>query len=232
MLTKLKALFENKYFDNPIELALCRTVGRKTGATIYRKNRWRILIDHHAGDHCGTKACLVSPMYREFFSKLKFGPNPRILDVGGNGGGFVLLCADIFGELGVAVSLKFNPSTFRRLWYDLKSNLNHDIVVLNAAASDADGELVVPDLAGSTSAKIGEQVQEGKGVTITKVTFDSLAEQYFDGQKIDLCKINIEGSEFDFLVNGRGELLTKAGLEVTAKADPMHGDVRLYQRLA
>ncbi len=255
MKSKLKALWENWYFDNPVELFCCRLFGRRTGLTVYRKGEWRVLIDHIAGDQSGTKECLVSPMYRDLLAHVEISKRPRILDVGGNGGGFVLLCRELFGELGETVSIEFNPDTFRRLWFNLKSNVSNDIVVLNAAAAGADGSLTVADEKGSTSAKAGVSDIGSREVKIETITLDTVLKRFPAEATIDLCKIDIEGAEFDFLlseyavqlsriqnliieihpVEGRatGEIesrFSEVGLELVATANEVHGDVRLYSR--
>jgi FkbM family methyltransferase len=254
---KLSALLENRVFDNFFELVACRALGRRTGLTVYRLGEKRILVDHEAGDQSGTKKCLVSGMYRDLLEQIELPERPNIIDLGGNGGGFTLLCELEFGPLGQVLSVEFNPDTYRRLWFNLKSNVSHEIEVLNAAVAGEDGIRVVADRKGSTSDRPENTDADSGGVEIEAITLDSLIERYFEGVEIDLCKMDIEGAEYESLLSPRAskldrirnliieihpsreyaaaqleERLAQAGFELKAqtRAAEEDGDVRLYCR--
>ncbi|MFV0338855.1 MAG: FkbM family methyltransferase [Chthoniobacterales bacterium] len=256
LISKTRALADAFQFENAISILLSRVFSRSNGLVIYQWKGTRILIDHQAGDQSGTKACLVSDMYRDFLNQIPKNKRPNILDIGGNGGGFVLLCQSIFRELGRVVSVEFNPDTFCRLWYNLKSNIGHDTIVLNAAAAGEDGVLNVANKQGSTSAKVVETQDKENSISIEKICLDTLISK-FDSEKINIAKIDIEGSEFDLLLSEQSSLLsriqyliieihsvsghetkeieerlTSAGFKLLGKANPKHGDVRFYQKVS
>lgn len=232
MREKLIALLENRRFDNFVELIACRVLGRRTGLTVYGLGEKRIIVDHVAGDQSGTKKCLVSGMYRDLLEQIELPGKPNILDLGGNGGGFTLLCELEFGPLGRVLSVEFNPDTYRRLWFNLKSNVSHRVEILNAAVAGEDGTLVVADRKGSTSDRPATTVTPG-GVEIEAITLDTLLERYFEGLEIDLCKIDIEGAEYETLLSPRATGLDRIRnliIEIHPSLD--HSTAQLEQRFA
>jgi FkbM family methyltransferase len=199
-LSGLKALLQ---FDNWPMLILARTFDRPTGLITYRKGPLEILVDHHGGDENGTRACLVSDMYRKHLSTLGTARPLSVLDLGANGGGFpLLLLLDGF-EVAHAVCVEMNPSTALRLRVNLDTNLNGHAIGINAAVCGAaeEPEILLERSRGSTGLSIYEDrtPETENHVSVPTVTMSALCERHFPDTSIDICKIDIEGAEYDAL---------------------------------
>jgi hypothetical protein len=83
---RLRAIWR---FDNRIELFLNRILYRNFGLNIYRMKGMDILVNHSAGDECGAREVLISPMYQQFFINMKMTSPINVLDFGANGVGFL-----------------------------------------------------------------------------------------------------------------------------------------------
>ena len=81
-------------FDNSLELILNRTFFRKFGVNIYRMKGMQIIIDHEGGDENGTRAALVTDMYKKHLNKLSPEKPINVLDLGANGGSTFAYCDD------------------------------------------------------------------------------------------------------------------------------------------
>lgn len=206
----LKALLQ---FDNWPMLILARTFDRSTGLVAYRKGPLQILIDHDGGDENGTRNCLISDMYRKYLTPIGAGKPVRVLDLGANGGGFpLLLLLDGF-EVVQAVCIEMNPSTALRLRLNLETNLDGRAIGINAAVcgSDAAPEILIKRSRGSTGLSMYEDKSTAAAdhVVVPTVTMAALCERYFPDTSIDICKIDIEGAEYEALGAAPDAVLNK-----------------------
>ncbi len=199
LLTKVNGLREVWKFDNRVWLTLTKTLFRQEKLQVYRYKGLDILIDHAAGDANGAREVLTSPMYRQFLPKLKFDGPANVLDLGANNGGFPLLLATSGIELKKVVSVELNPRTHTRLYFNLTRNLDCDIVALNAALCGKETSLEVTLGDGSVSDSIySNNINvSGKVYKIKGLTFDNLCDRYFNDEVIDICKMDVEGAEFE-----------------------------------
>lgn len=186
-------------FDNRWQLLLSRLFFREQGLNIYRLRGMNILVDHQAGDESGTRHVLVSSMYQQFLPQMTFAKPINVLDLGANGGGFALMLKQSGVALKKVVAVEFNPNTYSRLHFNLTQNLDCDIVALNAAAVGEAKSLRLHVGQGGTSDNIYQPLssENAKTVTIEGLTIDDLYNRYFDGETIDLCKMDIEGAEHE-----------------------------------
>src|SRR5262249_11392093 len=102
----IRAIF---MFDNWPVLLLERLFNRKAGLLIYRTKGMEILMDHLGGDCNGTRACLTTDMYSRYLPHLALHPPIRVLDLGANGGGFLLMLRAAKVEVAQAVCVEMNP---------------------------------------------------------------------------------------------------------------------------
>ena len=199
--TKINGLKEVWKFDNRWSLMLTKTLFPGEKLHIYRYKGIELLNDHAAGDANGARDVLLSPMYRRFFSQMKFDGAINVLDLGANNGGFPLLLKAEGLKLKKVVSVELNPKTFSRLRFNLERNLNGKIIALNAALCGEGGWLEVSLGAGSTADNIYEigEGSRGEKYRIKGLTFDEIYAEYFENETIDICKIDVEGAEFEVL---------------------------------
>jgi FkbM family methyltransferase len=207
----LEAIFA---FDNWPMLFLGRVFDRKTGFVAYRKKGFDILVDHRSGDQCGTRMCIATDMYRKYLPSFELTGPIRVLDLGANGGGFPLMLSIAGIELERAVCVEMNPLTFHRLQLNLATNLGDKAVAINAAvcAMPQDTEILMRPTRGGTGDSIYHNSiasVASSQVSVHTTTLQALYDRYFEGEFIDLCKIDIEGEEFDILAAASDELLCK-----------------------
>jgi len=206
----LRALLQ---FDNWPMLVFSRTFDRKTGLVTYRKGTLEILVDHHGGDQNGTRACIVSDMYQKHLSAMTTNGSVRVLDLGANGGGFPLMLLLNGFDVAQAVCVEMNPSTALRLCVNLETNLNGRAIGINAAVCglNAEREILLERSRGST----GLSMDTNRGsetephVSVPAITIGDLCDRYFPDNPIDICKIDIEGAEYDALEATPDSILNK-----------------------
>lgn len=190
-------------FDNWPTLLSARLFDREAGFVAYHKKGMDILIDHCGGDETGTRACIVSDMYRKFLPKLKMPSEITVFDLGANGGGFPLMLRLEGLKIKKVVSVEANPLTFLRLQINLATNLQAVATALNAAVCGGqEGELIQFKAGrGSTSDSIFSHADDDPLplVSVATITLQKLYESYGAGQPIDLCKIDIEAAEYEVI---------------------------------
>jgi FkbM family methyltransferase len=206
----LKALLQ---FDNWPMLVLARLFDRRTGLVTYRKGDLEVLVDHHGGDENGTRNCLVSDMYRKHLRGITAKDGVRVLDLGANGGGFPLLLLLSGFDVVQAVCVEMNPPTALRLLVNLNTNLGGRAIGVNAAVcgENAEPEILLERSRGSTGLSI--YANRGRAtephIAVPTITIGALCERYFPNASIDICKIDIEGAEYDGLAATPDAVLAK-----------------------
>jgi FkbM family methyltransferase len=209
-LAGLRILFQ---FDNWPVLILGRLLDRRTGLVTYRKKDLEILIDHRGGDENGTRSCLTSDMYRKHLRHISANRPVRVLDLGANGGGFPLLLQLEAFDLDQVVCVEMNRSTFLRLLINLSTNLSGNVVGLNAAVCGmpVGSEIRLRASRGGTALSISaDRTDPGApGVDVSTTTLAALCAEYFPDHDIDICKIDIEGAEYEVLDGSPDAVLRK-----------------------
>jgi FkbM family methyltransferase len=199
-------------FDNWPALLLGRLLHRSAGLLVYRKDNLEILIDHRGGDENGTRACIVSSMYRRYVPLLNLGRPANVLDIGANGGGFPLMLKLSGVQLASVVCIEMNPATYSRLLLNVQSNLGFSAVAINAAVCGTGSEPEIflrPSRGGTGYNIIGDHIagEASPHVAVKTTTLESLCARHFRGQSVDICKIDIEGAEYDVLSSTCDDLL-------------------------
>ncbi|HEY1984426.1 MAG TPA: FkbM family methyltransferase [Terracidiphilus sp.] len=199
-------------FDNWPILLLGRLLYRETGLVVYCKKNLEILVDHLGGDENGTRECIVGNMYRKYVPLFHFPEPARVLDIGANGGGFPLMLMLEGVKLASVVSVEMNPVTYSRLLINLTNNIGPSTAI-NAAVSGADAPatiLLTPSRGGTGYAMNSNSASASTPhVAVKTTTLESLCDEYFRGQDIDICKIDIEGAEYDVLDSTHDDLLRR-----------------------
>lgn len=189
-------------FDRVLFTLCQRLLGRRLGWTIYSKGRLKFLVDHHAGDQCGTRDCIAGPMYRELFKEMQLPRQLRLLDLGSNGGGFPLLCLDLGFELANLTCVEVNPFTHSRLSLNIRQNVGLRPKILNVAVGGHPRELTLSFPSGGTGFSIYGSANSvtNEEAIIEVLTFDEIMRRGFGDGAVDLCKMDVEGAEYEILL--------------------------------
>lgn len=199
---KIAGLREIWHFDNRWELIYERLFNAGGPVSVYRIGGMRVLVDHAAGDANGAREVLTSDMYRRFFPLIDTTTPINVLDIGANNGGFPLLLRLEKIRIQRLVSVEFNPKTFARLHTNIDTNLDDiDFELVNAAVCGENRAISVPETETGTSDSIYTDQESANGLTVEGITFDELYQRTFSGRVIDVCKMDIEGAEFEIFSN-------------------------------
>lgn len=195
-------------FDNRLSLLVDRILFR-SDLVLYRYRGMWILVDHTGGDANGVRACLTSRMYRQFLSMVELPPRPTVLDIGANGGGFGLLLASCGLTPSFLGCAEMNPSVHVRLQYNLRRNLDGELYLANVAIAGRSGSVTQKFGCGDTGERLrlaAEDAVESSPPesldrqTVEIWTFDKFVDEALSANaSIDMCKIDIEGAEFEML---------------------------------
>jgi len=211
--TRLGGLHAILGFDNWPALLLGRLFDRKTGFVGYRKGDLEFLVDHRGGDQNGTRMCIASDMYRRYIPFFKLPKPVKILDLGASGGGFPLMLRVEGIPVDRAVCVEMNPLTCMRLGLNLATNLGFSAVAINAAvcAMPEGSEVYLEQSRGDTGRGLfNSQVDSSMpAVSVRTTTFQTLYDKYFKDGLVDICKIDIEGAEYEALESTADQVLTK-----------------------
>jgi FkbM family methyltransferase len=198
---KINGLREIWHFDNRWHLLVSRLFFRHERVIIYRLKGMNILVDHLAGDANGAREVIVSPMYRQFIPGMRLEQPINVLDIGANNGGFPLMLRSQEISLKKLACVEFNPNTFSRLRFNIERNLTCDFVGINAAICGRPqafelylGEGDAGDSIYQRGDAFGRQLYQVKGMT-----FDDIYSSTFGEEVVDVCKIDVEGAEYEVL---------------------------------
>ena len=200
-------------FDNWPMLVLERICDRKTGLVVYRKKGFDILVDHLGGDQCGTRMCIATDMYRKYLPHFQLKGPIRVLDLGANGGGFPLMLRIEGIDVERAVCVEMNPLTYQRLLLNLTTNLGRTAVAINAAVCDMPEGTEIPITL--TRGGTGDSLTHNRALSsasefsVPTTNLQKLFDRYFQDKLVDLCKIDIEGSEFELFASAPDSLLRR-----------------------
>lgn len=196
---KIRGLKEVWAFDNHWWLTMTKAFFRKENLQVYRYKGVEIIVDHAGGDANGAREVLTSPMYKRFLPKMKLNGPVNVLDLGANNGGFPILLQTSGVRLKKVVSVEFNPQTFVRLHFNLTRNLEGEVFPVNSALCGERRKLRLSLGKGSVSDSIYAENREpgSKEFEIDGGTLDDFLDSYFPDEVVDICKIDVEGAEFE-----------------------------------
>lgn len=204
--TKISGFFECLRFDNALQLVAARMLFRKTRFVPHRLGDAQFIADQLGGDECGLRPCLVGGMYDPFLeaSGIWHAQTPwNVADIGANAGGFSLKFAARGGSIAKIAAVEMNPLTCSRMRLNLLTNFGPKAVALNAAIGGRSSTLDVPFSFGGTGDSIGAKPRSNAGYfRVPMVTLDGFLDSEFAGSRVDLLKMDIEGSEWDILGSG------------------------------
>jgi FkbM family methyltransferase len=197
---KINGIKEMWKFDNRIQLIFNRIIFPKEDLSIYRIKNVEFLNDHANGDSNGARDVLTSPMYQNFLKTLQFSKPINVLDLGSNNGGFALLVKLTGFQVKKLVCVEVNPKTFSRLRFNIERNFDCELHLLNIALCGENKDLFLSFDKGDVGNSIYQNGNESSQQKIQGINFDEIVRLNFDDEKVDICKIDVEGAEFDMFL--------------------------------
>jgi FkbM family methyltransferase len=194
---KVNGLRELWQFDNRWHLIFSRLFFPHEKINIYRYKGLEILTDHSAGDANGAREVLTTPMYRQYLAQMDLNGPLNVLDIGSNNGGFPLLLRSEGLAFKKLTCVEMNPKTFSRLRFNVERNFECEAELINGAVCGQRQVLEVQLGEGSAGDSLYEKTQGGRTREIQGYVFDEIFTRGFGDEIVDLCKIDIEGAEFE-----------------------------------
>ena len=196
--TKFDGLRQIWQFDNRYQLLFDRIFFPSQNLVTYRYKGLEFLTDLEGGDANGAREVLATDMYRQFLPKMDLPSSISVFRCQANNGGFPLLLLSEGFQLKTVVCVELNPRTFSRMRFNVERNTDCKFYPINAAVCGENKDLNVSLGKGGVGDNIfGENVSEGLEYSIAGKTFDAIYEETFGDEQVDLCKIDIEGAEFE-----------------------------------
>lgn len=125
-----------------------------------------------------------------------------VVDVGAGIGAETLVFSKLVGPTGRVVSIEAHPRTYERLVLLCRANSMDNVIPLQVATGNADGEVAISDTSNHMRNAVGAD-----GIVVPGRRLDGLAAE-LGIDHVDLLKMNIEGAERDAL-EGMGALLER-----------------------
>jgi FkbM family methyltransferase len=145
----------------------------------------------HAGLGRAAPPAVFTAEARDLFL-YEYTPRPGdvVFDVGAGIGAETLLFSRLVGPRGRVVSLEAHPRTYDRLVRLCEVNGLENVIALQVAASDTEGEVEISDL----DHHIRNVLVKRGGIPLRARRIDAIADE-LGVTRIDLLKMNIEGAE-------------------------------------
>ena len=204
-LERIKVYFQ---FDNYIEIFLGRVFFRKSSLKVLRIGDIQAVVDHRGADTASICHCLGTDAYKQFLSLIDLSGSLNIADIGANVGGFSLLLKYLNCEINNLICIEMNPNTFARLQMNIRTNFGPEAKVVNAAMCAHTTEFQLELGTGFTNDSIHRGTLQRSGLHTHVVkgdTFDHIIGNIFGDEIIDLCKMDVEGAEYEILVDPQSE---------------------------
>ncbi|MBT9099542.1 FkbM family methyltransferase [Methylovulum psychrotolerans] len=131
-------------------------------------------------------------------------PGDVVVDIGAGIGDDVVIFSKLVGDNGLVIAIEAHPITYRCLLKTIQVNGLGNVVAINSAVSDNDGDVLISNEANYLSNTIQSC---NSGTHIKAELFDSIAIKY-NLKNIKLMKMNIEGAEIP-AIRGMNDILNK-----------------------
>ena len=200
--SKINGLRDIWQFDNRWHLIFTRLFFPNESLMFYKFKNVEFVTDHSAGDANGARELITTNMYKEFFPKLELPGKIKVLDLGANNGGFPLLLKTAGFVIEKLVCVELNPQTFSRLQFNIHRNFENNCFTVNAAITGIERIVEFEATNGGVGNNIYRSNSTGENtIKLNGITLNQIFSKFFDGQKVDLCKIDIESAEFEIFEN-------------------------------
>jgi len=174
-------------------------------------NGYKIFLDSVDAINLSTWSKDFEP-YEMLILKSEVKPGNVVIDVGANIGMYTLLATKLVGNVGKVYSFEPDPISFSNLKRNVLENNIENVVLINKAASSKTGTSklsISPSQNQATRMKnylIKDEINSKKYTVIETVSLDDFFEN--KSKKVDVIKMDIEGSEFEAL-KGMKNLIDK-----------------------
>jgi FkbM family methyltransferase len=144
-------------------------------------------------------------------------PGQTAVDVGANIGLMTLLMARAVGPTGKVFAFEPGPRSFHILRKNIAANGYENIIAVNSAAGDrnTDTELQVC-LTGESDNRVADVAADARGyysIRIKAIVLDD----YLAGRRVDLAKIDVQGSEYKVLSGLRRTIAKNPAIQIIAE---------------
>jgi FkbM family methyltransferase len=210
ILGKLNGVVETWRFDNRWQLLVEELIAGKT-LRVYRLNGIDVLADHRTGDHQGgVRGVLASNEYRQLLDKIPLDSVHTVVDLGAHVGGFMLLLKTLNAPLERVLCVEPNPISRVKLLFNLQHN-RIAAEIFAGAISDNRGTAKLHVGSASTGFSLlpNHPNLDGGAMEVETMTLDMLVDHYLPEATIDICKMDVEGAEFEILLGEHAQTLAK-----------------------
>lgn len=139
-------------------------------------------------------------------------------------------------DLKCVVAVELNPNTFSRMRFNLERNIDCRLVLLNAAICSPARTHTLRLGNGSVADSIyARRAPSGRAreYQIPGMTLDEICQVAFQGEPIDICKMDVEGAEFEvFFQPGHGAIERCRYLVIEVHDNAGHDPAALLARLS
>jgi FkbM family methyltransferase len=207
-LTHIDAFAEIFKFDNRWQLLIDEFIAGRA-LKIYRINGVDALADHRTGDHLGgLRGVLASSEYRSLLAEIPLDTVKTVVDLGANVGGFTLLLKVLGAPLERVVCVEPGPASRVKLQFNLQHNEVPAEIFAGAASNHPGVAKLYVGMLSTGSSLLPNHGGLGDGsIEVETITLDLLVERYFPRTIIDICKMDIEGAEFEILLGENSKTL-------------------------
>ncbi|MDP3941909.1 MAG: FkbM family methyltransferase [bacterium] len=151
-----------------------------------------------------SQELILSHKWEEYETEL-FKKNIKkgdiILDIGAHIGYYTLIAARIVGSNGRVYAFEPDPKNFSLLKKNVEENRYKNVVLINKAVSDTDGDLKLFLASKNTGDhRIYKPKERRKSVKIQSITLDNF---FKNNYRVDLIKLDIQGSEVRAIKGGQ-----------------------------
>lgn len=229
---KLGSLRRLRKFDNFFQLLVSHAL-YPSGYIGYVWKGRTILVDGRRAETAGgIHAVLIAGEYDVFLEKLDAASVTTILDLGANVGSFTILAADTFENIEKIVLIEGDSTVIPRLHFNVHSALPGKVSIIHGAVCGTDGEVMF--FQNPTSVGSGIKNHDGGNVPteiVPAYSLSTLIDREFPSGTIDICKMDIEGSEYDAIHSLRDDQLERIRLLLIELHGSEEDDQRIFHRL-
>jgi FkbM family methyltransferase len=142
------------------------------------------------------------------FLKKAIKPGSVVLDIGAHLGLISIISSTLAGNTGKVFAFEPTPDTFRFLKKNLSLNHATNVEPINKAIAKSKGHVdffITPDEGSNANSLVSIGSRQRKPIKIETISVDDFAES-IPLQKIDLIKIDAEGTEYDVLLGAKNSI--------------------------